>query len=374
MSSPRVLYLTDLRPADKFGSLEEQIFVLAKAVKNNGGTLIPVFGAQVGNETAKQYEAAGLTTYALDLHDFSLTSLRRLLSFVRNHRIELIHWNFYNPINPYILALSATYPYIKHYLTDHNSRIPSQRLNSGSIKRFVKQTLLKRYDRVLCISDFVRECLTAQEVWPEAATCTYFINTTRFQPDPEMRSQFRAELGFKDPNTFLMLFVGKLIDWKGVDVAIKALSQLPANAELVVVGEGEAVEGLEQLSVKLGVAERTHFLGGRRNVEPFMQSADCFLCPSIWEEAVGLVNLEAMACGLPVIASRIGGIPEFIDHGRTGLLFEPGDHEGLARQLKYLMDSPDVPKTLGKAAREEAVKRFSIERRVPHYVELYKNS
>jgi spore coat protein SA len=374
MSSPRVLYLTDLRPADKFGSLEEQIFVLAKAVKNNGGTLIPVFGAHVGPETAKQYESAGLLTYALDLHDFSLASLRRLISFVKIHQIELIHWNFYNPINPYLLALSTAYPKIKHYLTDHNSRIPSQKLNSGSLRKLVKQTLLKRYDRVLCISDFVKKCLTAQEVWPEPSTCTYFINTARFRPDPEVRSRFRVELGFKDPTTFLILFVGKLIAWKGVDVAIKALSKLPSNAELIVVGEGEAAEELEQLAAQIGIANRTHFLGGHRNVEPFMQSADCFLCPSIWEEAVGLVNLEAMASGLPVVASRIGGIPEYISHGTTGLLFEPGNHEQLAEQLQYLMDNPEVSRELGRAARAEVVERFSIERRVPQYVELYRNS
>ena len=69
-------------------------------------------------------------------------------------------------------------------------------------------------------------------------------------------------------------------------------------------------------------------------MEPLLQAADCAVCPSIWSEAAGLVNLEAQACGLPVIARRIGGIPELVEDGRTGFLFTPGDHRELAERLR----------------------------------------
>src|SRR5262245_57855155 len=96
----RVLYLTDLHPADKFGSLEEQILILARSLPERGGALIPVFGAPVGQETASQYSEIGLIPTSLDLHTFSLPALWRLFQLVRENAIEVVHWNFYHPINP----------------------------------------------------------------------------------------------------------------------------------------------------------------------------------------------------------------------------------------------------------------------------------
>src|SRR5215471_7681841 len=122
----RVLYLTDLRPADKFGSLEEQVFVLAKELSAVGGALIPVFGAPIGTETGEQYHAAGLSIEWLDLHTFDLKTLRHLMNLVRRYEIDLVHWNFYSPINPYVWTLRTLMPRVRHCITDHNSRIPSE--------------------------------------------------------------------------------------------------------------------------------------------------------------------------------------------------------------------------------------------------------
>ena len=96
----RVLYLTDLNPADKFGSLEEMIFVLARAFRDRGGLFLPVFNAPLGSKAAAQYEAQGLQAEALDLRQFNFSTLRRLWHLIRQHRIELADWNFYPPINP----------------------------------------------------------------------------------------------------------------------------------------------------------------------------------------------------------------------------------------------------------------------------------
>lgn len=369
--SLRVLYLTDLHPADKFGSLEEQILILAKSLYGAGGALIPVFGAPVGCETASQYREVGLNPESLDLHRYSLSSLWRLVSLVRCHRIDVVHWNFYNPINPYVLALSALVPRVRHYLTDHNSRIPNESTSANALKRRIKKLLLRRYSRVLCISDFVQEQLQNQQVWPALSRCTYFINTARFRPDQPLRFRWRMRLGLAHGDKFAMLFVGKLINWKGVDVAIKAMLHLPDSVVLLVVGDGPVKPELKELVARLKLDQRVQFLGNQRNVEPYMQAADCFVCPSIWEEAAGLVNIEALASGLPVVASRIGGIPEFIDDKVTGLLFESGDDKGLADRVKFLIENPLVLKNMSNKARTDAVERFSIQKRVPDYLELY---
>jgi glycosyltransferase involved in cell wall biosynthesis len=366
----RVLYLTDLQPSDKFGSLEEQIFTLARAFNERDGLFVPVFGAPVGPATAEQYRALGLHVEALDLHQFSLSNLRRLLGFIRRYDIELVHWNFYNPLNPYVVALTTLRPSLKHFMTDHNSRIPSEEASATGVKRVLKRFLLRQYERVFCISDFVLHSLSRQGVWSNLARCTYFINTERFQPDPQVRSQVRESLQAGDK--FVVLFVAHLIRWKGGDVLLRALAELPESIELWVIGQGVELSNLQALASQLGLNDRVRFLGNQRNVEPYMQAADCFACPSIWEEATGLVNLEALGCQLPVIASSIGGIPEFVADGQTGLLFSPGDHRELAQRILQLASSPEARRQMGLAARRAALERFSIERRLPEYVELYR--
>ena len=111
---------------------------------------------------------------------------------------------------------------------------------------------------------------------------------------------------------------------------------------------------------------------GLAQVEPFLQGADCFVCPSLWAEAAGLVNLEAMACGLPVVASRIGGIPELVRDEETGLLFTPGDHDELAQRLLDLLQDEQFRGVLGQRARSSTLERFSIQSQIDGYLRLYR--
>jgi len=103
-----------------------------------------------------------------------------------------------------------------------------------------------------------------------------------------------------------------------------------------------------------------------------MQAADCFVCPSLWAEAAGLVNLEAAASGLPVIASRIGGIPEYVEDGRTGFLFLPGDHHELTRRVQSLNEDSAMHKKMSAQARAWAVEKFSADSGVLEYLNLYR--
>jgi glycosyltransferase involved in cell wall biosynthesis len=118
---------------------------------------------------------------------------------------------------------------------------------------------------------------------------------------------------------------------------------------------------------------RLMFFGQQVEVQPFMQAADCLVCPSVWAEAVGFVNLEGLSSGLPVVASRIGGIPEYVEDGQTGLLFPPGDHHALAKLLRRLQDAPEERTRLGEAGRNAAVERFSVANRIGTVLDLYRD-
>jgi spore coat protein SA len=102
-----------------------------------------------------------------------------------------------------------------------------------------------------------------------------------------------------------------------------------------------------------------------------MQAADSLICPSIWQEAMGFVNLEAMATGLPVVASRVGGIPEFVADETTGLLVDPGDVEHATMALRRLISSPDLRRKLGNSGVARASAQYSKEACLERYLENY---
>ncbi len=366
----RVLFVIDLNPSTKFGSLEEQCFVLSREFKRRDSLFLPVFADDLGPESLAEYQSAGVHAESLRLERFSVKSLNRLLDLIRRHKIELVHWNFYPALNLYLWALSLLTPSVKHYLTDHNSRELPIRHSDGILpKRMLKKVLLKRYSKVLCISDFVLDCLGKRGTWSNLSRCTYFVNTERFRPDAEARARVRRELQGEDQ--FIVTLVAHLIRGKGVDVALRGLKQLPDRVVLWIVGDGKELERLQSLSRDLSLENRVLFLGHQRNVEPFMQAADCLLCPSVWAEAVGLVNLEALATGLPVVASDIGGIPEFIEDGKTGLLFPPGDPKQLADKISSLESNPKIREAMGLEARNRAVQLFSPESRLDETLRSY---
>jgi len=143
---------------------------------------------------------------------------------------------------------------------------------------------------------------------------------------------------------------------------------------LWVVGDGPDRENLEALAHDLDLGRRVRFLGSHRNIVPFMQAADCFVCPSVWKEGAGNANFEAMACGLPDIASRIGGLPEFVEDGRNGFLFTPGDHRELAERIRRLRDEPGLRHRMGQEARSIVIGQYSTQSLLAEHLEVYRQA
>jgi glycosyltransferase involved in cell wall biosynthesis len=368
----RVLFVLRLDPAGKFGSIEEQVLTLARSFRDRGSLFLPVFLRPLDPESANQYAREGLVAEALDLAQFRPGTLLRLLALIRRDRIEVVNWNFYHPLfNGYLWALTVLRPGVEHYFTDHISRPPAGAgpESGGGLKSRIKRVLASRYRKVLCVSDYVLAQVSGV-AGSRAERIHHFVNTDRFRPDPSVRREVRQALGAAEE--FVAVTVSYLIKDKGIDVALKALAHLPEVVQLWVVGEGPERGNLQALARNLGLRQRVRFLGPKRNVESILQAADCALCPSIWAEAAGLVNIEALACGLPVVASRIGGIPELIADGRTGFLFAPGDPQDLADRIQRLTSDEPLRRRMGQEARSDAVERFSTQSQIGLYLALYR--
>jgi len=179
----------------------------------------------------------------------------------------------------------------------------------------------------------------------------------------------RRTLGLGD-NDLVVLTVGRLSREKGQAHLIRALPALRGRARLVIVGDGPDRSALEDLARALGVQRSVVFAGMTANVSPFYAMANVFVLPSLSEGSPNAL-LEAMACGLPVVATRVGGVPEIATDGATALLVPPKDPLSLARAIDRLLDDVDLGAALGTAARRAVLSRHTPEQRAATLSGLY---
>ncbi|MCL4206940.1 MAG: glycosyltransferase [Pirellulaceae bacterium] len=186
--------------------------------------------------------------------------------------------------------------------------------------------------------------------------------------------QIRRELGI-GPDCPVLGFVGRLIPIKGLGVLLRALADCrtqprPDNLHLIVVGDGPLAEDLQEQTDQLGLTDRVHFVGSQTDVAPFFQAFDIAVFPSS-TEGLPVAVVEAIRFGVPVIASRVGGIPEVIQDGHSGCLIPSGDVEALAHAILALADAPQRREEMAQTARQTAEQHFGAEK-VGHRVrELY---
>jgi glycosyltransferase involved in cell wall biosynthesis len=220
------------------------------------------------------------------------------------------------------------------------------------------------------VADSARRHLHAR---PERTTVIHNgIDTTVFRPGtPEERSHARAGMG-ATPDETVVLCVARMTPQKGHAVLLDAIAGLPASPPVraVFAGDGDLRPGLEARAREAGVADRVHFLGVRSDVPDLMRGADIVALPSL-HEGFGLVLAEAMASGLPVVASDTGPVPEIVEHGRTGILFPPGDSRALSAALGRLRESESERAAMGQGGRARAVAEFSFDTMIGRLEALY---
>ena len=173
----------------------------------------------------------------------------------------------------------------------------------------------------------------------------------------------------------IILSVSYLITRKAIDFNLKAIAQLInkyPNLKYLIIGDGPEMRHLKELSNNLKINEHVEFLGqlSHENVLTYMAKADIFSLPS-WDEAFGVVYIEAMAHGKPVIGCQEEGIEDFVMQGKTGLLVKPKDVDSLTEALDFLLNNPNEAKTMGERARKVVLKNYTWEKNAKKTIEVY---
>jgi glycosyltransferase involved in cell wall biosynthesis len=217
-------------------------------------------------------------------------------------------------------------------------------------------------DMVVAISQGVEVALLAGGVPPTRIRRVHSgVETARFLPNEPARQQLRTTLGLA-PDDIMVVTVGALTERKGHDTLFSAAAMLQARGvrlRYVLCGEGSLRVSLEDQARALGLQEAMHFSGFVSHVPDYLSAADIFVHVPLWE-GLGVAVIEALAAGLPVVASRVGGIPELIDDERTGLLVPAQDAAALAVAIERLVHQPQWAKTLAATGQTFVQARFDV--------------
>lgn len=196
------------------------------------------------------------------------------------------------------------------------------------------------------------------------------IELGRFHPAPAGRERIRRELGIAD-DAWVIGTVGRVAVEKNHALLVDAVAPLLGpNTRLVIAGDGQLLPELRERVASLRITEYVHLLGARRDVPDILNAFDTFVLSSD-TEGLPLVIPEAMATGLPVISTRVGGVPSVLDEGQTGFLVAPRDAQALRNRAAELRADPAATRACGQRARAAAIARFSAERMQREYIDLY---
>ncbi len=244
----------------------------------------------------------------------------------------------------------------------------------GVFIRAIDRLTTRWTDVVVCCSEAVRrsvaECIGDAGVL--YVTIPFGIDATQFE---HCGAGTKTELGLRADVPTIGTICRLVEPKKGLQVLLSAMGLLKAQAsspgcQLLIVGDGPARPMLEAMSRRLDIAPWVVFAGTRRDVPRLLPLLDAFVLPSLYE-GFGIALLEAMAAGRPVVATTVGGIPEFVTHGETGILVEPGNAAALAHAIQTMLANPEQARQMGLRGQRHVQEKFEIATVVRQHEQVY---
>ena len=241
--------------------------------------------------------------------------------------------------------------------------------------RETERALARHTDRLVAVGPEVRDDLVELGVAPaeKFSVIRLGIDLESRVLTVDRRAEFRHLFGIPD-DRFVVGWIGRMTAIKRVPdilAAFRVLRDRGIDATLCLVGDGPDRDAIEQLASDLGIVRDVLFVGYQKDVAPYYAFFDALLLPSA-NEGTPVVAIEALAAGRPVVATRVGGVPDVVDDNESGFLVEVGDIEALTDRLEQLAGDPELRARLGATGRERVVPRYRVERLVDDIDELYR--
>jgi glycosyltransferase involved in cell wall biosynthesis len=294
----------------------------------------------------------------------------RLSRFFRRHDVDLVHAHQYTPFF-YAVASRLIGKRPPVLFTEHGRHHPDLRKR----KRVIFNRLcLRRADRVVGVGNAVRDALVRNEGIPANRVEVIYngVDLDRFASVHTQRAEVRRELGLLESDV-VVVQTARLHALKDHVTALRAMAKACSRAgclRLILVGDGPERESIEDQIGSLGLRQSVVMLGTRGDVDRILSAADMAMLSSV-SEGIPVTLIEAMAAGLPVVATNVGGVGEVVDTGRTGLLVAARDDVALADALVQLAKDPELRRKMGANGTERVRQLFSGQTMQDSYHDLY---
>lgn len=366
---------------------------------NIGITVYPTYGGSgiVGSELGKELAERGHTVHFIS--SALPTRLTELNERVRFHEVEMMSYPLFEH-QPYTLALATKMATVAdtenldllhvHYAIPHSISAILARESIKSHRRLpvittlhgtditlvgadrsylpITKYALEQSDGVTAISDYLKEATIEHFAFDRIEVIPNFVSPDEYRPkiDCDLREYLTPDGSPVLVHVSNFRPVKRPVDC--VEIFARVLKK--TKARLVMVGDGSERTNCIHRARCLGIADQCVFVGKQARIVDYLCASDILLLPSE-QESFGLAALEAMACELPIIASRVGGLPEVVDDGETGFLSPVGDVDKMADDVVRLLSDKKFRRQMGRRARESAISRYSTDKIIPQYIEFY---
>ena len=350
------------------GGTETHIVELASRLDRSRFT-VTVCALKSGGTMAQELEKRGVRVLSLDgTGKLDARVIMRLFKLLRAEQPDVVQAFLFwaNVAARACGRILRAFPVISSY---HDEIV-----SEGWLVRLVDRLTLTWTDCIVCCSGAVGRSVVSR-IGGKIEHFTFIpfgVDIDQFEP---AAAATRRELGLRDGQKVIGTVCRLVEPKKGLRILLQAMAVLAKRygqppCQLLIVGDGPSRHELELLREQLGLSSWVVFAGSRRDIPRVLHAVDAFVLPSLYE-GFGIAILEAMAAGKPVIATAVGGIPEFVLSGETGLLVEPGNVEALADAIDRLLSHPQQARTMGAKGRIRAGERYHISTVVRQHEQVY---
>jgi glycosyltransferase involved in cell wall biosynthesis len=367
-----ILFLLDWRPI--FWSTREEFFRrLSRRLSERGIIPVIVTSEPAGEDVRQLFEQAGARVYAGSYHAHPFRYWSQVRQIARDYSVRIVQVRFFDYFT-FVFWMCRLSGIRNVIFTESNGGERKGRSWKLALLRFRTAIMCRPLVRLIAISEFIRDRLTDVGVPAQKIQVVYNgVDTSSFQPNPTLRSEVRASQGATQA-TLVVAYASALLPLKRPEIALRVCAELVRKkqpVQLWVAGQGPLQRELESLSLDLGITDNVRWLGHQPDLQRWFAGADVFLHTTLGE-AFGNVLIEAMACGVPVVAAHSGATPELINENETGCLIPngPQEIEQFASTIRQLGDDRPRLEAMARAAIKRAG-RFDVQECVDRTLAVY---